>query len=62
MNYLRWLDTLKFENSHLRIVFQGYYHQLKELEQRILRLEAEIRTEANEGVHTSKIQALQALR
>ncbi|CAN7185128.1 hypothetical protein [Rossellomorea sp. LjRoot5] len=53
---------MKFENSHLRIVFQGYYHQLKELEQRILRLEAEIRTEANEGVHTSKIQALQALR
>ncbi len=60
--YMKWLDTMKFENAHLRVVFQEYYHQLKELEQRIVRLEKEIRIEANEGVHAPKIQALQALR
>ena len=62
VKYMRWLDTLKFGNAHLRVVFQEYYHQLKELEQRILRLEEEIRIQANEGVHAPRIQALQALR
>ena len=55
---MKWLDTLKFENAHLRVVFQEYYHQLKELEQRIVRLEKEIRIQATEGVHAPKIQAL----
>ena len=62
IKYLRWLDTLKFENSSLRVTFQEYHHQLKELKQRILRLEEEIRIHASEGVHAQKIQALQSLR
>jgi transposase len=60
--YRDWLDALKFESSALRVVFQEYYHQLKELEQRILRLEEEIKIQATEGVHAPTIQALQALR
>lgn len=51
---------MKFESSVLR--FQEYYHQLKELGQRILRLEKEIGSQADEGVHAPTIQALQALR
>jgi transposase len=62
VKYFNWLDTLKFENSHLRIVFQEYYHQLKELKQRLLRLEKEIRLQSTEGVQAPKVQALQALR
>lgn len=62
INYYRWLDTLKFERSSSRITFQEYYHQLKEIKERILRLEEEIRIHANEGAHASKIQALQSLR
>jgi len=62
VKYLHWLDTLKFENAHLRVVFQEYYHQLKELKQRILRLEEEINIHAKEGIHAEKVQALQSLR
>ncbi|WP_445505876.1 IS110 family transposase, partial [Niallia sp. 03091] len=60
--YRDWLDILKFESAALRVVFQEYYHQLKEVEQRILRLEEEIKLQATEGVHAPTIQALQALR
>lgn len=60
--YRRWLDKLKFESSKLRVVFQEYYHQLKELEQRIVRLEEEIKLEASQGTHAPMIQALQSLR
>ncbi|WBL15185.1 IS110 family transposase [Sutcliffiella sp. NC1] len=60
--YREWLDALKFENRSLRVVFQEYYHQLKELQQRVLRLEEEIKLEASEGIHAPTIQALQALR
>ncbi|AZB42459.1 IS110 family transposase [Bacillus sp. FJAT-42376] len=60
--YFRWLDTLHFENSSLRVTFQEYYYQLKEIGQRLLRLEEEIRVHSNEGVHALKIQALQCLR
>jgi len=60
--YHAWLDSLKFESTALRIVFQEYHHQLKELEQRILRLEKEIEHQATEGAHAPIIQALQALR
>ncbi|MGD6858339.1 IS110 family transposase [Bacillus infantis] len=60
--YFEWLDTLKFENTSLQVTFQEYYHQIKELAQRILRLEEEIRVQSNEGIHAKKIQALQSLR
>jgi transposase len=62
VRYYRWLDTLKFENSKLKVVFQEYYHQIKELQQRVLRLEEEIRIQATDSVHAPIIQALQALR
>jgi transposase len=62
VKYFRWLDTIKFENSNLKVVFQEYYHQLKEIEQRIRRLEEEIRLQATEGAHAPTIQALQSLR
>jgi len=62
VKYFRWLDTLKFESSKLRVVFQEYYHQIKEIEQRIQRLEEEIKLQSTEGVHAPTIQALQALR
>lgn len=60
--YRDWLNTLKFESSALRIVFQEYYHQFKELEQRIKRFEEEIKLQSSEGVQAPTIQALQALR
>ncbi|WP_226671362.1 IS110 family transposase [Metabacillus litoralis] len=60
--YREWLNALKFEKSSLTMVFQEYYHQIKELEQRILRLEKEIKVEATEGIHAPTIQALQSLR
>lgn len=60
--YRAWLDTLKFERSTSIIVFQEYYHQLKEIEQRIKRLEEEINNQASQGHHAPMIQALQTLR
>lgn len=60
--YREWLSTLKFERSSSRIVFQEYFHQLQEIEQRVKRYEEEIKSQATEGVHAQKIQALQALR
>lgn len=60
--YRGWLDVLKFENTSLQVVFQEYYHQLKELEQRIVRLEEDINLQATEGIHAPVIQALQTLR
>ena len=62
VRYYRWLDTLKFENSKLKVVFQEYYHQIKEIQQLILRLEEEIRIQATDSIHAPIIQALQALR
>ena len=60
--YRAWLDALKMENSMLRCVFQEYYHQLQEIEQRIKRFEEELKIQATEGVHAPMIQALQSLR
>lgn len=60
--YREWLNTLKFESSTLRLVFQEYYHQLKELEQRVKRYEMEMNMHAQEGVHAPIVQALQGLR
>jgi transposase len=62
IKYYRWLDTVRFENSKLQAVLQEYYHQIKEIQQRVLRLEEEIRAEATDGVHAQAIQALQSLR
>lgn len=62
VRYYSWLDALKFENPSLRITFQEYYHHLKELKERLRRLEEEISINATEGAHAPKIQALQSLR
>jgi transposase len=60
--YREWLNTLKFERSASRIVFQEYLHHLQEIELRIKRLEEEIQFQATEGFHAPMIQALQTLR
>ena len=62
VKYFRWLDTLKFESAALRVTFQEYYHQLKEIKQRISRFDEEIKLHATEGIQAPKIEALQALR
>jgi|SRR5690625_1276302 transposase len=60
--YREWLYKLSFESSTLNLVFQEYYQQVTELEQRIQRLEKEIQRQAEEGFHAPIIQALQVLR
>ncbi|WP_257352391.1 IS110 family transposase [Pseudalkalibacillus decolorationis] len=60
--YRAWLDTLKFEYSASRIVFQEYVHHLHEIEQRVKRYEEEIEKQSIEGVHAPMIQTLQSLR
>lgn len=60
--YRDWLNTLKFNRSTSRLVFQEYLHHLQEIEQRIKRLEEEIELQATEGYHAPIIQALQTLR
>src|SRR5690625_1995480 len=53
--YREWLSTLKFERSSSRIVFQEYFHQLQEIEQRVKRYEEEIKSRSEE--HTSELQS-----
>jgi transposase len=60
--YCEWLNTLKFDHSASRIVYEEYMHQLTEIQQRLNRLEEEIQRQALEGVHAPMIQALQTLR
>lgn len=60
--YRDWLNSLKFERSASRIVFQEYLHHIQEIEQRVKRLEEEIQIQATEGVRAPIIQALQSLR
>jgi transposase len=60
--YYDWLNTLKFEYSTSRVVYEEYMHQLTEIQQRLLRLEEEIQLQATVGVHAPMIQALQTLR
>jgi transposase len=60
--YRAWLDALTFENRSAHVVFQEYYHQLQEIEERVKRFEKEIEREASEGIHAPMIQALQCLR
>ena len=62
LKYREWLNKLEFTRSTSRIVFQEYYYQLQEIEQRIKRLEKEIDIQATEGLHAPVIQALQSLR
>jgi transposase len=54
--------TLKFEHSPLRVAFQEYLQNLKEIEERVKRLEEEIHFQGTEGVHAPMIQVLQSLR
>jgi transposase len=60
--YRAWLDALSFENPLARVVFQEYYHQLQEIEQRVKRFDVAIEKEASEGIHAPMIQSLQCLR
>jgi transposase len=60
--YREWIHTLKLEYSPLRVAFQEYLQNLNEIEQRLKRLEEEIKTQATEGVYAPMIQALQCLR
>ncbi|GIN84805.1 IS110 family transposase [Heyndrickxia sporothermodurans] len=60
--YREWLNTLKFERSTSKVVFQEYLHHLHEVEQRVKRLEEEIKLQSIEGYHAPMIQALQSLR
>lgn len=60
--YHRWLDPFKFDNSELQVVFQEYYHQIKAIQQRIIRPEEEIRIQTTDSVHAPIIQAIQTLR
>lgn len=57
-----WLNTLTFEKSSLRIVFQEYLHTIHEVEERMKRIEAKIHEEAMQSEHAPVIQALQTLR
>lgn len=60
--YRDWLNTLSFEKELLNVVFQEYYQQLLEIEQRIQRFEKEIEKQAEDSYHAPMIQALQVLR
>jgi transposase len=62
VKHRNWLNTLKFEKSSLRIVFQEYLHAIKEIEDRMKRIEAEIHQEAIHSEHAPVIRALQTLR
>ncbi|EZP77231.1 transposase [Parageobacillus genomosp. 1] len=62
VKHRNWLNTLKFEKPSLRIVFQEYLHAIKEIEDRMKRIEAEIHQEAIHSEHAPVIQALQTLR
>ena len=60
--YHKWLNTVKFDNPALEIVFQEYRHTLDEIEQRLERLEKAIHTEAVSSDHAPVIEALKTLR
>jgi len=57
-----WLDSLRFEKSSLRIVFQEYLHAIDEVMDRVKRIESEIHEQATSSVHAPVIQALQTMR
>ncbi|MEE6453301.1 transposase, partial [Gottfriedia acidiceleris] len=62
VKYRTWLNTLTFEKTSLRIVFQEYLHSIYEVEERMKRIEAQIHEEAIKSEHAPVIQALQTLR
>jgi transposase len=62
VKHREWLNSLHFEKSSLRIVFQEYLHVIDEVTDRMKRIEAEIHEQATTSVHAPVIQALQTMR
>jgi transposase len=60
--YRQWIQTLKFTHSSSKVVFREYLHHLYEIQERLKRLEEEIKVQSTESVHAPMIQALQSLR
>lgn len=58
----RWLNSLDFKNSALRMVLQEYLHHLHEIEQRLKRIEEELHNQAINSSKAPVIQGLQSLR
>jgi transposase len=57
-----WMNSLTFEKTSLRIVFQEYLHSIDEITERMKRIESEIHEQAIKSEHAPVIQALQAMR
>ncbi|MBP2114416.1 transposase [Paenibacillus silagei] len=57
-----WLDTLRFESSCHRMVFQEYRESIRETAERLRRYEKEIELLSHTHVQAPLIEALQALR
>jgi transposase len=61
--FMRWLDTLSFEQRMSQIIFQEYVEAIRDMETRLERLESEIHaSSAVDGPHSPVIQALRALK
>ncbi len=60
--FMRWLDTLSFDQRATQVAFQECVQTIRDMESRLERLEAEIHSWATESPHAPVIQALQALR
>lgn len=60
--YRQWLATLTFERKVEQTVFDEYLQQLREIEERIKRLEAALREAAEVCTHAPVIHAIQGLR
>jgi len=60
--FMRWLDTLSFEQRASHIAYQEYVQAVRDMEARLERLESEIHASAIDGPHSPVIQALQALK
>jgi transposase len=62
VKYWDWLNKLSFERRTSQTTFQEYLHQLIEIQQRLKRLEEELKIQETEGVHATMTQSLQVLR
>jgi transposase len=60
--YREWLDSLTFKFSTSSVVFEEYRQHLLAIEQRIARLEKEIKAQSEEGFRAPLIKGLQVLR
>lgn len=60
--YRQWLATLTYERKVEQTVFDEYLQQLREIEERIKRLEAALREAAEVCIHAPVIRAIQGLR